>query len=110
MPGARVEADVLTPFRCEVVQTGTESVVQIGGELDMSTETTLADCLGQLDGQVHLDCRELTFIDSRGISLLVRTHSRLDAEGGKLVILKLSPTCRRPIELMHLEELLHLVD
>jgi anti-sigma B factor antagonist len=84
--------------------------VMVDGELDMATEPQLATCLDALDGQIVLECDELRFIDSRGISLLVKTHQRLEANGGRLVISGLVPNCRRPIELMHLESVLHLAN
>jgi anti-anti-sigma factor len=57
---------------------------------------------------VHLDCSELTFLDTRGINLLVPTHRRLDGHGGRLVIEHLAPNCRRVIEVLDLEQQLHI--
>ena len=85
-------------------------VVQVSGELDMATEPVLAKCLAELDGTVRLDCSGLSFIDSRGISLLITTDRRLRDGGGRLEIHRMSKACRRPLELMDLHEVLHFAD
>jgi len=87
---------------------GDTHVVTVEGELDMATVPELEKLLKTLDGTVRLDCAGVSFIDSRGLSLFVDTHRRLNERGGRLVIANLAPNCRRVIELMKLDELLKL--
>ena len=87
---------------------GTVRVVRIDGELDMATVPELESTLNALDGEVRLDCAGLSFIDSRGLSLFVDTHRRLEETGGRLVLMNLAPNCRRVIELMKLDDVLNL--
>ena|SRR5687767_12089255 len=88
--------------------TGTAHVVVVAGELDMATVPELAPILKPLNGEVRLECTDLSFIDSRGISLFVDTHRRLAERGGRLVLVNLAPNCRRVIEIMKLDDLLML--
>ena len=85
---------------------GGVQVVTIQGELDMATVPELESVLKTLDGEVRLECAALSFIDSRGLSLFVDTHRRLEESGGRLVLANLAPNCRRVIELMKLDDVL----
>lgn len=59
----------------------------LAGELDMANASTLASELETLEARaggetVTIDLRELEFIDSTGIAVLVAAHRRANAEGG----------------------------
>ena len=64
------------PFRCAVSETGGTVHVQPAGELDLSTVPLLeARLRAALDGggrRLVVDLRELTFMDSTGLTLLSR--------------------------------------
>jgi len=98
----------MKPFDAVSQKDGDGHVVSVTGELDMATAPALESCLKPLDGAVTLDCSGLTFMDSRGISLLVQTHLRLEEGGGRLTIAALPSSCRRVLEVMNLDEVLHL--
>jgi len=87
---------------------GDTHVLTVSGELDMATAPELEAHLKPLEGEVRLECAELSFIDSRGLSLFVDTQRRLAERGGRLVLAHLAPNCRRVIELMKLDDLLEL--
>lgn len=58
----------------------------LAGELDMANAATLATELKNLEATaagepITLDMRELEFIDSTGIAVLVAAHRRANAEG-----------------------------
>jgi anti-sigma B factor antagonist len=83
-------------------------VVTVAGDLDMSTVPELRSCLGDLVGDITLDCSELTFIDSVGIQLFIETHQRLARSGAQLTVANLQHGCRRILELMKLDKVLTL--
>lgn len=85
-------------------------VLTVEGELDMATAPELEAHLKPLEGEVRLECAELGFIDSRGLSLFVDTQRRLSERGGRLLLAHVQPNCRRVIELMKLDVLLKLTD
>jgi anti-anti-sigma factor len=71
------------PFLVEIRPARSRVVVAPRGELDLATTDRLAD---EIDGLVNagfdeivLDLRELTFMDSTGLSLVVRQAQRPDA-------------------------------
>jgi anti-sigma B factor antagonist len=61
------------------------AVVTVRGEIDMATAPQLRDLLDQLivagSRRIVLDCRELAFLDSSGIGVLVAARNRLGDEG-----------------------------
>jgi anti-sigma B factor antagonist len=60
--------------------------VVLSGALDENNCKYLLDCVAEeiLEGRkkLILDCRELTFISSMGLGMLVRVHSRMKKLGG----------------------------
>ena len=64
------------PFRCELVSENGRALVRLAGELDMSTVPILEERLRQaLAGggrQLVVDLRGLDFMNSTGLTLLVR--------------------------------------
>ena len=67
------------PFRYEVEsdQQGT-TVLRLAGELDMATSPTLVKALHELQDDAHeivVDLRGLTFLDSMGLSALMKAHA-----------------------------------
>jgi anti-sigma B factor antagonist len=92
----RVESD-----RCEII---------LSGELDLSTAPLLrhrmAEVTGELETELLLDIRALTFIDSTGLSLIVSEHKKLKAQGTELVLVSPSRMARRLFELSGLDSVL----
>lgn len=61
-------------FRCEVVRDGDSMALRLFGELDMATAPEAEAAFGDLAERrtpVVLDLRGLTFMDSRGIRMLI---------------------------------------
>jgi anti-sigma B factor antagonist len=79
------------------------------GELDAVTapavQAALKDALAD-DMDLLVDCTELTFIDSSGIAVLVRTQQMLAARGRRLRIVNAKATIERLFQVTGLTELL----
>jgi anti-sigma B factor antagonist len=76
-------------------------VVRVEGELDLATAPTLWTALEQAlaDGnQLVLDLSEVTFIDSSGLSVLIRAHQVLGPTGS-LTVRSPNTQARRLFEL-----------
>ena len=58
------------------------------------------------DMDLLIDCTDLTFIDSSGIAVLVRTQQMLAARGHRLRIVKATATIERLFQVTGLTELL----
>ena len=87
-------------------------LVEIHGELDLSTATQLEgpleDATQAEDANVLIDLADCDFIDSTGIALIVRAWQRIDAtagNGGKggLVLCCQNEQVRRVLEVTGLE-------
>lgn len=111
-----------TPFRVEVRSDGRATVLAISGELDLASSPALESELDRAfnagDGSmVILDLRELEFMDSTGLSVLVKANQRSQEagrrfgliNGGRQVqrLLSLTGVAERMTVADSLEELLH---
>jgi anti-sigma B factor antagonist len=64
-------------FDVSVEHTGGAVVIGLSGELDLSVEQTVQAALDEAgDGQIVIDLRGLTFMDSTGLRLILRADSR----------------------------------
>jgi anti-anti-sigma factor len=78
---------------------GTPSRVLVAGEVDVSTARELDAALTAATGDVRIDCRGLTFLDSQGISLFLDHYVSRMAEGHSLVLEHLTPIVQRTLEI-----------
>jgi anti-sigma B factor antagonist len=80
----------------DVSYSGSEAVITLTGELDLSNAPTLHECLLEASSggadTIEVDIARLTFIDSTGLGVLVAAQKRLKSNGGSLVIS--GPTAR----------------
>ena len=86
----------------------------MSGELDLASGPELEAELDQITGPetklVVIDLRHLDFMDSTGLSILVRAHQRLAAEGCELGLVRGSQQVQRLLDLTGVAERLQLVD
>ena len=67
-------------------------VVELTGELDLSTSPRLDRCLRQLtDPVVTIDLTAVTFIDSTALNVLMDTQRRMRDEDAKLILCGVAP-------------------
>jgi anti-sigma B factor antagonist len=87
-------------------------LLQVNGELDLSTATQLEEPLEEAvdspKAAVLIDLTDCTFIDSTGIALVVRAWQRVDASAGNggeggLVLCCQNEQVRRVLEVTGLE-------
>lgn len=88
-------------------------VVWVRGELDIANYHRLEQELRAVQSDnpevVMLDLRELRFIDSTGLRLIVEMHTLLGSEGRKLVLMPPPPPIYRIFELTRLDRSLEFV-
>ena len=82
---------------------GSDVWVILVGEIDAGSATTLQrrlDEAGELTtGAVVLDMSGVTFIDSTGLSAVIRVHQRMDQHGRSLVLRHISAPMRRLLDI-----------
>ncbi|HXS33972.1 MAG TPA: STAS domain-containing protein [Solirubrobacterales bacterium] len=100
-----------------VVRTAKEGdthVISLCGELDLANagtaETALEASLAETASRVVIDMRELEFIDSTGIALLVAALGNNDGDERVCFIPSAAPAVTRVLELTGLSERLPLAD
>ena len=89
--------------------TGAQSLtVRLEGELDLETARELDRQLAAIDAarlkRLVVDLRGVTFMDSRGLSSIVRAHQSAEANGYSLVLRRGSNQVRRLFALTGIDE------
>ena len=101
-------------FRVDVRNDAGAAVIAVAGELDLATSPDFeAELLGALHGGagvVILDLRELDFMDSTGLSVLVKAHRAAEEGSRHLYLIKGPPQVQRLLSLTGVGERLTVVD
>jgi anti-sigma B factor antagonist len=107
-------ANVQNQFRVEVRRDASAAVIAVSGELDLASGPELEAELDQISGpdtqMLVIDLRHLDFMDSTGLSILVRAHQRLAGQGCEMGLVKGSQQVQRLLDLTGVAERLRLVD
>jgi anti-sigma B factor antagonist len=101
-------------IRAEEAENGGQ-ILGLAGELDIENAETLAAEIARTNvldgGSLTIDLRELDFIDSTGIALLVSVFRRFNADGTRLQLVpSRSEAVRRVMELTGLDRTLPFVE
>jgi anti-anti-sigma factor len=86
----------------------------LSGELDISTASRLEDDLHRVEAErpdlIVLDLRDLSFLDSTGLRLLIMADARAKEEGRRLAIGRANAMIQRVLHITRLDERLEVVD
>ena len=103
-----------SPFRLEVREHGRAIVLAAGGELDLVSATALERELERVSESgadfVIVDLRELEFLDSSGLSVLVRANQRAQDAGRSFALVAGAPQVQRLLNLTGVADRLTVVD
>ena len=84
--------------------------VSLHGELDLANAKALEDEFIRVEAtsvsRIVLDLRELEFIDSTGLAVIMRAHERAKRDGHVLRVLRPNGQVGRVFEICHLDEVL----
>jgi anti-anti-sigma factor len=96
------EAPELEPFHCEVEPDRAAVRVRPIGEIDLATAPLVEAQLTELWSvgfrQIVLDLREVSFLDSTGVRLLLAWHSHSAADGMLFGVISGPPAVQRVLE------------
>jgi anti-sigma B factor antagonist len=105
---------VQSEFRVDVRQEKGGTVIAVSGELDLASspafEAELDRVFGSDEPVVILDLRQLDFMDSTGLSVLIRAHQTAENADRRLWLVKGPPQVQRLLTLTGVGERLDLVD
>jgi len=99
-------AELGAELEVSVAQRRAQTLVQLAGEIDLSTMDQLHECLGMVHGDVTVDLGRVTFMGSMGISTLIGAMRRLAEEGSELHLRNPQPAIRRVFALLGLSDLI----
>jgi anti-sigma B factor antagonist len=104
----------MSDFRFETSQLGDDHLVRLFGDFDITGFKQLDEELGgiQSNGRptVTLDLRELTFIDSSGIRVILRADARARALGERLRLIAGPDRVQKVFQITRLDDQLEFVD
>ena len=86
-----------------VVETG---LARLRGRFDAAESERALATLETLSGPLTLDCAELEYISSAGISVIVETYKRLSAQGSRLSLVGMTPRVRNVFAYAGLDKVL----
>jgi anti-sigma B factor antagonist len=105
---------VQSHFRVEVQSQDQATVITLAGELDLASSPALQEELDRVAASdsrlLIIDLRELDFMDSTGLSVLVRAHQRAEEQGRRLAMVKGPQQVQRLLSLTGVADRLTVVD
>lgn len=105
---------VESSFQVQVRNADRAAVIVVSGELDLASAPALEDELNRslADGAdlVIVDLRELEFIDSTGLGLLIKANRKAEEAGRRFAIVRGQSQVQRLLGVTGIEQRLTLVD
>jgi anti-anti-sigma factor len=105
---------VQSHFRVETRSEGSATVLTVTGELDLASAPALEEELEQVlnggSGLVVVDLRQLEFIDSTGLSVLVKAHQRAQDADASFGLVRGGAQVQRLLSLTGLEDRLRVAE
>ena len=111
---SRLAPRVESHFRAEVHDKGDTSVIVLSGELDLASspglEHEVARVIDSDSKQIVIDLRDLGFMDSTGLSTLLKAHQRAGEAGKRLGLVRGPAQVQRLLSLTGVDEQLTFAD
>ena len=95
----------------KVTEEGDVSVVHLDGEIDMDVTEKAKEIIMPLieaKKEVHLNLKEVQYMDSSGISVLIESHQKALEKSTKVIIKDVSKSVLKVIMMAKLEQILNL--
>ena len=104
----------MSEFEIERHEDTVQVHLRLKGELDLYSAPALDDALVAAEGEkwptIVLDLRELEFIDSMALRLIMRTQARAQQDGRRLVLVRGSGVVERIFTVAGIDQHLEIVD
>ena len=86
-------------------------VVALAGEIDLDASPELRELLlCRIEGDLHVDLREVQYIDSSGIATLVEALQAARRQGSDFALAGISEPVARVLELARLDQVFTILD
>ena len=93
----------------KITEEGNIATVHLDGEIDMDvTEKAKEVIMPLIEGgkEVHLNLKEVQYMDSSGISVLIESHQKAAELGSRVVLKEISKSVLKVIIMAKLEQIL----
>ncbi len=104
----------MTTLSLETREEGEQVRIAVGGELDLSSALTFDEEMRRAEERrprtIVLDLRELKFLDSTGLRLILSAHSRARKRGHRFAVVPGPEAVQRIFRLAGVTQRLELVD
>jgi len=111
---SRLGSSVQSQFRLEVGSEGRATLIVVRGELDLASgpelEAELARVHERPPEMLIIDLSQLDFMDSTGLSILVKAHQQTVEDGREFGVVRGTPQVQRLLELTGVSERLPMAD
>ena len=95
----------------EVKEEGNISTVFLNGEIDMDVADkakTVISPLIEAGKEVHINIKDVSYMDSSGISVLIESHQKAGEKNTKVILKDISKPVLKVIMMAKLEQILNL--
>jgi anti-sigma B factor antagonist len=95
----------------KVSENGNISTVFLDGEIDMDVTEKAKEIilpLVEAGKEVHLNLKDVSYMDSSGISVLIESHQKALEKGTKVIVKEVSKSVLKVIMMAKLEQILNL--
>ncbi len=90
---------------------GKISTVYLNGEIDMDVADKAKDLILPLiesGKEVHINLKEVTYMDSSGVSVLIESHQKANEKKNKVILKEISKPVLKVIMMAKLEQILNI--
>ena len=98
-------------MKFKVSEENNVSTVFLNGEIDMDIADNVRDVIFPLidaGKEVHLNLKDVSYMDSSGISVLIESHQKALEKNTKVVVKEVSKSVLKVIMMAKLEQILNL--
>ena len=95
----------------KVTEDGNISTIFLDGEIDMDVTEKAKEIIMPLieaKKEVHINLKEVQYMDSSGISVLIESHQKATEMGTKVILKEISKSLLKVIMMANLEQILNL--
>ena len=95
----------------KITKEGNISTVFLDGEIDMDVTEKAKEIilpLVEAGKEVHLNLKDVSYMDSSGISVLIESHQKALEKGTKVIVKEVSKSVLKVIMMAKLEQILNL--
>ena len=97
------------PMSYKISEEGNVATVHLDGEIDMDVTEKAKEVIMPLieaGKEVHLNLKEVQYMDSSGISVLIESHQKAAELGTKVILKEISKSVLKVIMMAKLEQIL----